>query len=127
MAQHDHMTGCPCGLYRECEPGCAYDPDRELEAPKPTLAARRKALLADAEKMLAPIGKTGWTRQQIIFLTEEHGYFKIYGSLTKKSIRKVLRELCELRILYCTKATPGLSVYVLQKGALGRSDGANVT
>jgi hypothetical protein len=22
MAQHDHMTGCPCGLYRECVPGC---------------------------------------------------------------------------------------------------------
>lgn len=22
MAQYDHGGGCPCGLYRECDPGC---------------------------------------------------------------------------------------------------------
>lgn len=132
MAQHDHMTGCSCGLYRECEEGCEYYENPLLKRlglgkEKLSKAARRKALLGDSERMLAPIGKTGWTRQQIIDLTKTHGYFKIYSSLSKKSIRKVLRELCDLRILYCTKATAGSSIYVLEKRSLGPSDGANVT
>lgn len=132
MAQHDHMTGCPCGLYRECLEGCEYYENPLLKRLGPgkeklSKAARRKELLTDASRMLAPIGKTGWTRQQIIDLTAEHGYFKLYPELSKKSIRKVLRELCELRILYCIKAGSGASLFVLQKGALGPSDRANVT
>lgn len=38
MAKYDHGGGCPCGLYRECDPGCVHyvvkstlkEPERKL-------------------------------------------------------------------------------------------------
>lgn len=34
MAKYDQGGGCPCGLYRECEPGCISDPNKWAETQK---------------------------------------------------------------------------------------------
>ena len=50
MAKFDQGGGCPCGLYRECEPGCAYDPDMVLLAEN--AKARASALQSAREAVV---------------------------------------------------------------------------
>lgn len=64
MAKFDQGGGCPCGLYRECEPGCAYDPDMVLlaenaKAHASALSAARDAVV-EAAKRWGGLEKAFW-------------------------------------------------------------------
>ena len=51
MAKYDQGAGCPCGLYRECEPGCEHHADYKAPVdPRDAEIARLTARLADQRK-----------------------------------------------------------------------------
>jgi len=76
-------------------------------------AEARAALLADAERMTAPIGSTGWTRQGLLDAATPR--LTIPRHQMTRPVRKALRELCSERILYCVSSGGQMSVYVRQK------------
>lgn len=52
MAKYDHGGGCPCGLYRECEPGCREYDAFHARQPKefPDLYKEEKPYLEEATR-----------------------------------------------------------------------------
>jgi hypothetical protein len=43
MARYDHGGGCPCGLYKECEPGCEHYPGKDTELPRGEFKSTRQS------------------------------------------------------------------------------------
>jgi siroheme synthase (precorrin-2 oxidase/ferrochelatase) len=88
-------------------------------------------LLQNAELMLRPIGESSWTRQAIVDHAKENRNFVLLPEHDSKPMRKVLRELCGARILYCTTNKPDKKVYImpsdLRQKLRASSDGANPT
>lgn len=90
MAKFDQGGGCPCGLYRECEEGCAYDPDMVLEIPRvqslaeKVLAARNTLVQAAKKARLSQIAfeqsaEAGETEK---FLSLEKAVAKAFAEVT---------------------------------------------
>jgi mannose-6-phosphate isomerase-like protein (cupin superfamily) len=52
MAAYDHGSGCPCGLYKECDPGCREYKDRDFdEIMEMIVAERRRAYIESAKRL----------------------------------------------------------------------------
>jgi hypothetical protein len=75
-------------------------------------SSARLSILADAERMLQPIGETGWTRQRIVDVVSTNGRLAMPWDARKRSLRKVLLELCKARILSHVSNAKKCSFYV---------------
>ena len=50
MAAYDHGGGCPCGLYKECDPGCREYKDRDFDEIMEKIVAERRTPYVETMK-----------------------------------------------------------------------------